>query len=187
MRAHTPSNSGSTFIAALLLAGAVIEPAMAQTSPDQAPVTLDFLRESVDGNQKLKSIARDAIMVLEVGGAVSVLLLGVSTLLASMRALTALISATPQPRQKSVQPDGNSFWQSSGPPVSASVSTTILWREALSSWPRLSSSRRLRSSNRLRAGDRGHRQAECPWPCQDSHRTSCPILPAFPSRLRPYS
>jgi hypothetical protein len=86
MRAHTPSNSGSTFIAALLLAGAVIEPAMAQTSPDQAPVTLDFLRESVDGNQKLKSIARDAIMVLEVGGAVLVLLLGVSTLLASMRA-----------------------------------------------------------------------------------------------------
>src|SRR6476659_10432188 len=49
----------------------------------------------------------------------------------------------------------------------------------LSSWPQLSSSRRPRTSNQLHARDRGHRQAECPWPCQDSRRTSCPILLAF--------
>lgn len=47
MRAPTPFNSRSTFIAALLTASALFEPAAAQTSPDPAPVTLDFLRETV--------------------------------------------------------------------------------------------------------------------------------------------
>ena len=70
MRAHTPSNSGSTFIAALLLAGAVIEPAMAQTSPDQAPVTLDFLQESVsDAERRLAApAAKTEFKVEETGG-----------------------------------------------------------------------------------------------------------------------
>ena len=70
MRAHAPSNSGSTFIAALLLAGAVIEPAMAQTSPDQAPVTLDFLRESVsDAERRLAApAAKTEFKVEETGG-----------------------------------------------------------------------------------------------------------------------
>jgi len=48
MRVPTPFNSRSTFIAVLLTASALFEPAAAQTSLDRTPITLDFLREAVN-------------------------------------------------------------------------------------------------------------------------------------------